>query len=102
MGISLTLAGDILPTEYKPVGGAIPDGFHSPPGLVDVLTIADPDDVEIERFVFGRVSDSVVTLPKAIALRARQFDCAFRPQLISKGFYAFNDPLPIGSGGNGL
>ena len=70
--------------------------------FVDLVAISDLEYVDNERFIFDGVQDSVVTLSNAIALRTGQPDRSLRPRVLPQRFYAFDDPLPIGFGGDSL
>jgi hypothetical protein len=71
-------------------------------GVIDILAVADFNDVYDELVVFNSVHDAILTLTNSIAAVAREFLTSRRARVISELLDPLYDALAILLPGNGL
>ena len=71
-------------------------------GAIDILAVADFNDVYNELVVFNSVHDAILTLTDSIAVVTGEFLTSHRAGVVSKLLDPFYDALAILFPGNGL
>ncbi len=71
-------------------------------GAIDVLAVADSDDVHGEPIIFNSVHDSILTLTEPIAILTGKFLTPHRAGVVSELLDPLYDALTILLSGNGL
>ena len=71
-------------------------------GAIDVLSVADLDDIYDESVIFNSVHDTILTLTHPIAVLTGEFLTSHRARIVSELFDSLYDALTVLFAGDGL